>query len=588
MRHTCGEDVCDMHKFLNPRKFRIRTRLVLVYSALIFISILIVSMLLMMFSRQIITRLSVQYTYGILEQMGENIDNTLMQIDQLTYLIIPNEDVLRVLKNGTESIQELQQLEALLVNVMFTRRDIDSIFLFDRRGNRYGTTYTYSYLPYETLLQAAKKGDGKLVWIAPSSHPDILQAARIIYTQTMENVGMLLINVRKSSISSVISKQLSELNGSVLIVDIEGETIAGIRSREPGYLPDEEALNRIRREIGVRPEGAGHQSLFLDGAERIVTYYPSHFIPDWSYITLIPIQELTKDITELMQIGVAVSLVISGLFVLLTYFVAGGIVNPIKEIAQRMQKMEILSLEPESRYAGEDEIGYLDKSFRLLIRRINTLIQEVYEQNLLRKEQELKTLQAQINPHFLYNTLDTVNWMAISRNVPEIGEIVRALSKMLRYSIANENELVPLSEELNHVRNYCQIQSFRLDGRLQCHFQVDEELLDFEMPKLVLQPIVENSILHGFQGKRGICRIVVGGTIQDHTVWISIEDNGKGIDDRNPDAAPQKPPADREYRNGIGLTNVDRRLKLKYGENYGLTVHSRKDAGTTVIIKLPI
>lgn len=204
-------------KRFSLRNMRIRQRLVLVYSSLIFLSILIISVLLTVYSKQLITKKSIDYSVGILEQMGENIDLNLEQLDLASYLIFSNEDALRILQDGPIiSNEDSREMEDLLVNVMFSRHDIDSIYLFDDYGRRYGTTYTYDYAPPAELIADARKGDGKMVWIRSRKREGILQGVRILRTKLMEPVGMLLVNVRESSITSIISKQLSEINGSVL------------------------------------------------------------------------------------------------------------------------------------------------------------------------------------------------------------------------------------------------------------------------------------------------------------------------------------------------------------------------------------
>ncbi|MCD9023233.1 sensor histidine kinase [Cohnella silvisoli] len=582
-------DVKSLMKRLSLRKMRIRSRLVLVYSTLIFLSILLISVMLTAYSRQLITGKSVDYTVGILEQMGQNIDINLQQIDIASYLIFSDEEVLRILKYGPgDEFVDRTNIEALLVNVMFSRRDIDSIHLFRNSRYWFGTSYPYAYMPYEQLKQAAAKGDGKLVWIKPDKGSGIIQAARIVRTVQMEPVGLLVMNIRESLFTSIISNQLSDINGNVFIVDGEGTAISSLDNTAAESDVDGKMLERTESEIESSGEVAGHFTERIGGEKYIVTYYQSHIIEGWKYISVIPIRELTKDVTKLLNRSILGCMIITGLFVLLSFFVSSGIVNPIKEIAYRMRRMEIQHEEPSNiQYEGQDEIAYLNRSFGGLIQRINILIEEVYEQKLLRSEQELKTLQAQINPHFLYNTLDTVNWMAITSNMPQIGEIVRSLSGIMRYSISNVDDEVSIEEELEHVRNYCAIQTIRFGERLAVTYDMEEDILDHPIPKLVMQPIVENVILHGFNGKEGRCEISIRGLSGDNAIQLEIADNGIGMDGQQLEAILEGEQERHGRQGGIGIRNVDRRLKLKYGAGYGLTIASFPMRGTTVIIRLP-
>lgn len=199
---------------------------------------------------------------------------------------------------------------------------------------------------------------------------------------------------------------------------------------------------------------------------------------------------------------------------------------------------------------------------------------------------QLRALQAQINPHFLYNTLEDIRSIALEYGVISIGEMTKALAKTFRYSISKEN-IVTVREEIDHIKSYAQIQNFRYGDRLSILYYIDETVMDCRMIKFILQPIIENAVSHGVEPKKGSGVVTVIGALKEGEIVFRIIDNGIGmapeqLDKINADLADK-----RETSHGIGLSNVDMRLKLYYGEPYGIRVESRQGEGTQVTVRLP-
>ena len=219
---------------------------------------------------------------------------------------------------------------------------------------------------------------------------------------------------------------------------------------------------------------------------------------------------------------------------------------------------------------------------------INTLIRQVYQEKIAQKNAEVQALQAQINPHFLYNTLDSINWMLIDREEYDISDIILSLAGLMRYSIEDENAFVPLEKEIGYVLCYLKIQKNRLEERLEYFVEAEENLTDAQVPKLILQPIVENAITHGIEprNRNGNIRI----TIKDlgDEMLISVEDNGIGMTpEQLKHLKEEMPDIEKEGHTGIGIRNVDRRIRLHYGEPYGITIESTYGKGTIVSLRIP-
>jgi len=236
----------------------------------------------------------------------------------------------------------------------------------------------------------------------------------------------------------------------------------------------------------------------------------------------------------------------------------------------------------------KDEIGELTESFNYMLEEINTLIRQVYQEKIAQKNAEVQALQAQINPHFLYNTLDSVNWMLIDRGEYDISDIILSLAGLMRYSIEDENAFVPLEKEIGYVLCYLKIQKNRLEERLEYNVEADESLAAERVPKLILQPIVENAITHGIESRnrKGTIRIALKDLGDE--MLISVEDNGIGMTPEQLNHLREEvPDVEKEGHTGIGVRNVDRRIRLHYGEAYGIFIESTYGEGTIVNLRIP-
>ncbi|WP_367567441.1 sensor histidine kinase [Lacrimispora sp.] len=311
-------------------------------------------------------------------------------------------------------------------------------------------------------------------------------------------------------------------------------------------------------------------------------------ITGWRSYSVIPLEGLFPQARALNS---SIWLVVLGsafgsavVIALLVYAMA----RPIKRLSRAMgqvQKGDFTVRVPGNR---KDEIGKLTESFNYMLDEINTLIKQVYQEKIAQKNAEIQALQAQINPHFLYNTLDSINWMLIDREEYDISDIVISLGELMRYSIEDENAFVPLKREVEYVLCYLKIQKNRLEDRLEYSVEAQENLMEEKVPKLILQPIIENAITHGIEprNQKGSIRICIED--QGEAMVISVEDNGMGM---NPDQLKhlkaEEPDVEKEGHTGIGFRNVDRRIRLHYGEQYGVFIESQYGKGTLVRLHIP-
>ena len=265
--------------------------------------------------------------------------------------------------------------------------------------------------------------------------------------------------------------------------------------------------------------------------------------------------------------------------------------KPIVALANKMRHVTIRDYDTGSTTRRSDEVGLLENSFDAMVQRNQELIAQKFQTRIEKRSAQLRALQAQINPHFMYNTLQIIGGMAIKKGAPEIYDITVQLSDIMRYSLSFGKEMVPLREELRYLDSYLSIQNQRFGDRIQIEKNIDEALLDCLIPKLILQPLVENSLEHGLSGKGGTWRITLGGTLENGDMHLTVADNGMGIEEERLEYIRAELAKGVENAIGssahIGLVNVNSRIRLKYALHYGVSIQSEKGAGTRVDILMP-
>jgi two-component system sensor histidine kinase YesM len=281
------------------------------------------------------------------------------------------------------------------------------------------------------------------------------------------------------------------------------------------------------------------------------------------------------------------------LVIFISYYISQSITRPVRELSKITEKVARGDLSVRAGVDTGSEIGILSESFNEMIDRISRLLDQVRtEQESLRRA-ELELLQSQINPHFLYNTLDTIVWLAEAGDQARVVSMVGSLSKFFRASLGQGKDQVTIKDELDHVRSYLEIQQVRYQDILDYSIDVPEEVHNAPVPKITLQPLVENALYHGIKNKRGKGNISITGKTENKCIYIYIEDNGMGMTEERLERISEKMndpglfESEEDKGDVFGLSNVNERIKLKFGSRYGIHIDSVYGEGTTVTILLP-
>ena len=299
------------------------------------------------------------------------------------------------------------------------------------------------------------------------------------------------------------------------------------------------------------------------------------------------VSELLRKSNQAQSIYVLISAFLMIVALLFSSFLAKSLTYPLQRLRDSMSRVQ------EGHFDGadveidsENEIGSLTKSFNVMTHRIQDLMEQNVKEQEAKRKSELKALQSQINPHFLYNTLDSIIWMAEGRKYEEVVLMTASLARLLRQSISNEDEVVPLAREVEYAKGYLTIQKMRYKDKLEFEINVEPSILNIPLIKLVLQPIIENAIYHGLKYKESKGLLQVKGFMKDGNAVLQVIDNGVGMDEETLAHIYDKHKVN-YHSNGVGVYNVQKRLQLYYGESYGITYESEKGVGTTATITIP-
>lgn len=331
----------------------------------------------------------------------------------------------------------------------------------------------------------------------------------------------------------------------------------------------------------------GNKSEIINGVDYNI-YVSTITNTTWKVGIFTNRETISNAIRTFIATFVSISVIFVIGFIILTLFISARLSNPLRLLKSEMTKIESLNYDVHTYTTtrGSKEVEELDDSFKQMMLRIKTLTGKLIEEQENQKKSELKALQNQINPHFLYNTLDSIIYMIDSGKSEVAEKMITALSKFFRISISRGKTIIPFRDEFEHAKNYLLIQKLRFEDKFEYSFTIDERIYDYYTIKLILQPIIENAIAHGLKEYQGVGKIEIIGTIEDNLIHIAIKDNGYGMLQSKIDQIYEsfKDPSIHE---GVGIKNIYERLKIYYGEEANVVIESTLDVGTTIHIYIP-
>lgn len=498
-------------------------------------------------------------------------------------------------------------LATLMTRIMALNKNIYSVFIVSPNGDYVYRMINNSLIPdnknsYNPITEAWYKnslknkgqsvvGDtqrfdqyvearGTPIYIFPVS-----RAINDIYGS--ENIGSMCISTDIRYISSIISESKVLKGERTLIINNSGNIIydnnqsnISMDINDANFdIPELEGFN-LQNNIS---------SINRANKEYTILSVKSKSI-GWSLIRVIPNEEIFKSVAALTGEFLVMVGVIASLALIITIYVTKGITNPLRKLVHTMRLVEHGDLSVRFKVRTRDEVGLLGKSFNRMIKKIDTLVNTVHVTQIRKRETELSALQAQINPHFIYNTLESIRRLAEINDDNDTAKMTCLLGKMLRYSINISNKVVTVGDEIDHVNQYFELQNFRFGNRFKLVLEIPEEFYEISIIKLVFQPIVENAFYHGLEVTAGQGMIRIRGYKENERIYFEIADSGIGMTEEQAELINDRingfSPGGDDSKS-IGLRNINERIKLYYGAGFGLKISGWPGKGTTVSIMLP-
>lgn len=573
----------------------IRTTIVLSFSALIVLVVVTFAAISYRQGQEMLFSIATDYVTQLNEQINTNIDSYISYMENVAQLEVNNENVKYCLFSEDKELALLELRELYINNIIAqfkvlkeTRRDIHNIGIIGDNGTyliNNTRTVMNPYVNYKDLdwYRQALTGES----ILTTSHVQNIVADDYQWVVTLSNgirntgtgkiEGVFFIDLNYSSISSLCDSIDLGNRGYVFILDSNGDII---------YHPKQQLIYSgvLEENIEQLLENAQSNHLTLDGEKIYFTAKSEK--TGWTVVGLTYKSEMMEQMNTTKVMYIILTLMILAIATLAAVVLSDALTKPIKELRKSMKQVEMgnFDIQLEETDNG-NEIGHLQNSFKIMIYKIRQLIEHSIAVQEAKRKSEIRALQAQINPHFLYNTLDSIIWMAESNKTAEVIQMTSALSKLLRKSISNEDELVTVEREIDYVKDYLTIQKMRYQDKLEYEIQVEEEVLKVPIAKLVLQPLVENAIYHGIKYKDSMGLITISGKVASDKVILQIKDNGLGMSEETLKSILESKPSEESKK--VGIKNVHNRLQLYYGKEYGLQYESRPGEGTIVSIIIP-
>ncbi|OOM80785.1 histidine kinase [Clostridium sp. BL-8] len=328
---------------------------------------------------------------------------------------------------------------------------------------------------------------------------------------------------------------------------------------------------------------------YNQGNEGYIILYKESPIPNNYLVNVIPLNNISQEIKNSRHVVIWGSVFLLLLLSVVVYYATKTILKRLYKIIAAVKQVRTGDLMPSIEVYGNDEVGVLAHNFRQMMKTIDTLIKDSINKEIITKEAELKALKTQIDSHFLYNTLENIRMMALVEENYMVSDCLASLGDMMRYNMKWNNEFVPLSEEISHIKNYISLMTLRYDFEIILKIDIDSEFLDKEILKLTIQPLVENAVKHGLSEKlmseNGIVSISLD--IDETYLYLNVKDNGKGMDIGKVNELQNHINGKTDKRYGLGLKNVSDRIKLFYGKQYGIMIESKERCYTQITLKLP-
>ena len=526
------------------------------------------------------------------EKMGILLDNLYTKSKEVTAEAILNETIQKSL-----NAEELTDNEKNAVGKYFSYLDLDSIqdyCYMDNKGNVYTRSYSYvNAFDIKNTVFQKKLGTeyAKTVWFIAkdtvfNGKENSLFITRYVHSLDYPSEpGIIILKMKPSFLNHIITMASEKTDSDIItgIMDQNGNIYA--LNQENTALPD-----NVTKTLINACKKSSDTGIILNGETVTGGYLSAYYQKDCSFsiFTYVPNNVVTSQTTQILIVLVLIYLIIVVLALLLSILFSNRFTRPIQEITTYMTGFDGGDYTHMPELHTNTELDQIGHSYNEMLGNIEQLVNEIKLQEKELRTSELNMLISQINPHFLYNTLDIIVWMIENEQKSEAVKVVTALARFFRISLSKGKSIIPVRDELEHVRNYLMIQQMRFKNKFTYTIDAAPEVLGSASLKLMLQPLVENAIYHGMEFKDGDGIIAITVEEKEDGLWFTVMDNGLGMTQEQVDSLlTEHAHVSSKRGSGIGVKNVNERIRLYFGNEYGLFIESEPDEGTTIRIHLP-
>ena len=567
----------------------IQGKMFMAFSIMICLAIIPISYSTYRNASSVIEENATTYMSDSIRRADEKLRSTMEEADQIAKVIVTRDTVAQGLLSDTAApsygwFQEKKLVEEYIASLATYKTYIQRISVVGYNGKLFqnGAARISQTKLQELLGRGGLQENRRHVLIDSDANNSMLLVRPVLAGG--RSIGLCVIEFQTDFISRVFDIQ--PLSGILVgVVDDQGRIIYHSGPDERGK-PDLSAVMKdISRGTGPGPED---RLRTVDGETYLTVQFESD-LTGWTTIGMVPTIELLREVEQIRKQLILIAVLVLLAVHIISIVLSRQITKNLKRLHNTMKRVRGGQLKARPRIDTDDEVGQLSAMFSSMMTHVQELMEETEERGRQKREAEYRALQSQINPHFLYNTLNTMNYLAKLQQVPNIAEISAALVELMRFAADQNRDLIPIREELELLKRYLSIQRYRFMDRIAVSIDAEEQTIDCLIPKFVLQPIVENALLHGFGAsaeREGT--VTIKCYCKDSDIVIDITDSGSGMSAEQIEAVlktasePQAQPG-----TGIGIRNVNDRIRLTFGEPYGLSIVSVPGIMTTVELRLP-
>lgn len=590
-----------MHKIrLKFSSLGMSRKLVIIFVFMLIIPITISAIVSYNYYRKSIEQNTADYVSQTSLEVLNRIEDYIEDMRMITKIPMYSSELQSYIASPENGIEKDSRIDFFIRLMSDMKKGTNAVYIFDNYGN---TFYRNSLdgnnkeiaTHYDRLKQIARDQSGSAVLIntqaattASGKTKYVLTMVRdIIDLTTYKPVGFVAVETDLSAVEAYF-KHLDQITGGkTTIVDNENNVIFD-SAYENISSPwgDLESIEKSQQDSGnfhINQKGEQYYAIYLTSQKL-----------GWKVYVYVKTKELFSKATKVRNSTLIITSVILLVTLISSVFISLAVTKPLRALTRLMKRVQEGDFTVSFPVRFSDEVGILGIHFNRMIKRIDELITDVQAASYRKQEAEMEALQAQINPHFIYNTLESLRMKALLNEDREVSQMSLFLGKLLRYSIIQGRETVTVKQEIEHLTNYIKLQNYRFENRFHLQNHIDVKLENYTMIKLVFQPIVENAIFHGLESRSGQGTIIISSKVEGDVCYFTFEDDGIGM---SPEMVNQlnsriqlgneNSSGNRVTGSGIGLKNVNERIKLHFGAKYGLYVYSELGKGATVQLRLP-